>query len=83
MPRYIPEELHIGQTILVHPNPTHYPMEAIVTYIDTVKGLIHVKFESMDGRFAVLPRGISNLDGLYLHFKNKQFFFSPEPFFQN
>lgn len=82
MPRHIPEELHVGQKILVHPNPTHHPMSAIVTYIDVIKGLVHVRFETVEGRFAILPRGISNMSGLYLHFKNKQFFFSPEPFFQ-
>lgn len=81
MPRYIPDELHIGQKILVHPNPTHHPLDAIVTYIDVLKGLVHVRFEAMEGRFAVLPAGISNMNGAYLHFKNKQFFFSHEPFF--
>ena len=81
MPRYIPDELHIGQKILVRPNPTHYPLDAIVTYIDVLKGLVHVRFQTIEGRFAVFPTAISNLNGAYLHFKNKQFFFSNEPFF--
>lgn len=81
MPRQIPEELHIGQKILVRPNPTHHPLDAIVTYIDALKGLVHVRFSTVEGRFAVFPVAISNKNGAYLHFKNKRFFFSREPFF--
>ena len=31
MLRHIPEELHVGQKIIVRPNPTHHPLDAIVT----------------------------------------------------
>lgn len=81
MTRLIPDELHIGQKILVHPNPTTHPLNAIVTYIDHLTGLVHVRFETMSGLWAVRPPAISSLRGLYLHFKNQQFYFSPEPFF--
>ena len=80
MPRYIPEELHVGQKILVRPNPTHDPLTAIVTYIDGIKGMVHVRFASVDGLFAVFPVAISNMEGAYLHFENKKFFFSNKPF---
>ena len=81
MPRHIPDELHIGQKILVRPNPTHHPLDAIVTYIDDLKGLVHVRFATIEGRFAVFPVAISNNDGAFLHFRNKKFFFSHKPFF--
>lgn len=81
MPRHIPEELHIGQKILVRPNPTHYPLDAIVTNIDVLKGMVHVRFATVEGLFAVFPVAISNMEGAYLHFKNNEFFFSHKPFF--
>lgn len=83
MTYYIPDELHVGQKILVRPNPTESPMEAVVTYIDKLKGLVHVQFMTYNGHWAVKPRAISSLRGLYLHFNlnNKEFFFSTEPFF--
>jgi len=82
MPRHIPEELHVGQKILVRPNPTHHPLDAIVTSIDVIKGMVHVRFATVEGRWAVFPVAISNANGAYLHFKNKKFFFSNKPFFQ-
>jgi len=83
MTYYIPDELYVGQKILVRPNPSEHPLEAIVTYIDNLKGLVHVKFMTYSGNWAVKPRAISSLRGLYLHFNlNKnEFFFSSEPFF--
>lgn len=81
MPRYIPEELHVGQKILVRPNPTHHQLSAKVINIDTLKGMVHVRFDTIEGRFAVFPVAISNINGAYLHFKNKKFFFSTQPFF--
>ena len=81
MPRHIPDELHVGQKILVRPNPTHQPLSANVINIDVLKGMVHVTFDTVEGRFAVFPVAISNMNGLNLHFKNKKFFFSTKPFF--
>ena len=79
--RQILDELYIGQKVLVRPNPTAYPMEAFVTAIDSLKGMVHVNLRDYQGKWAVKPRAISNLAGKYLHYQQNQFYFSPEPFF--
>jgi len=81
MPRQFPDELHIGQKVFVHLHPTAHPVEALVTYIDAIKGLIHVNPIGYKVRWAAHPRAISSLRGLYLHFENEQFFFSSKPSF--
>lgn len=79
--RQITLELHIGQKLLVYPNPTTHPVEVRVTGFDGVKGLVYVRPLAFAALWAVRPRAIANLRGLYLHWKDQTFFFSAEPFF--
>lgn len=80
MTRQYPPELHIGQRILVRPNPTTHPLDAWVEAIDTLKGLIHFQLKGHKGLYAAPAHAITNMDGLYLHFKDCRFFFSKDPY---
>lgn len=80
MPRQINDEIHVGQKVLVRFDPQSHPIEALVTYLDVMKGLVHVNPIGYKVRWAARPPAISNMHGLYLHFKNDCFFFSPDPF---
>lgn len=82
MTRQYPPELHLGQKVYVRPNPTAFPIEALVTYMDTVRGLVHVQLRGYARKYAAHPRAISNLQGQYLHYEDKRFFFSADPFFK-
>ena len=80
MTRQYPEVPHIGQKVLVRPNPTSHPIEALVTHLDTLKGMVHVKLLGYTGKWAARPRAVCNFGGQHLHFKNNHFFFDPQPF---
>jgi hypothetical protein len=81
MTRQYPPELYLGQKVLVRPNPTAFPIEALVTYIDTVRGLVHVRLRGYQQKFAAKPHAISTLQGQFLHYQNKRFFFAKDPYF--
>ena len=76
MARQYPNELHIGQNVLVYVNPTGHPIEAIVTKIDGDKGLIHVNPVGYKVRWAARPRAITTMNGMFLHFNENQFYFA-------
>lgn len=80
MPRQINDPIHIGQKVLVRFDPTTHPIEALVTYLDVMRGLVHVNPIGYKVRWAARPPAISNMSGQFLHFKDAQFFFSPHPF---
>jgi hypothetical protein len=78
MTRQYPPEIYIGQTVDVHVDPSSAPIEALVIFLDFAKGLVYVDPIGYDTRWAAQPRVIT-LNGLYLHFENNDFFFSPMP----
>lgn len=78
MTRQYPPEIYIGQTVDVHIDPSSAPVEALVTFLDFVKGLVHVEPVGYRAKWAARPRAIT-MRGLYLHFENNDFFFSPVP----
>lgn len=81
MPRHFPSEIFIGQKVFVHVNPTTHAIEALVTYLDRAKGLVHVKPLGSAVKWAARPRAIVNMAGEYLHFENNRFFYDRTPGF--
>lgn len=80
MPRHFPLEPHVGQKVLVYPDPVSHPIEALVTYFDTAAGWVHVRPLHAQGLLACRPKTIVTPSGDYLHFQDQQFFFSKRPF---
>lgn len=78
MTRHYPPEIFIGQTVAVQVDPSSAPIEALVTFLDFVKGLVYVDPIGYDTHWAAQPQVIT-MQGLYLHFKNNDFYFSPLP----
>lgn len=81
MPRHYPPELHVGQKVMVHPSPADHAIEAVVTFLDTVKGLVHVAPVGSNIKWAARPRAISSPDGFFLHFEKRRFTFKETPCF--
>lgn len=79
MARQYPNEIHLGQKVLVRINPTAHPIEALVTKIDGEAGMIHVNPIGYKVRWAAKPRAISTESGLFLRFENNQFSFGTTP----
>jgi hypothetical protein len=77
MARQYPNELHLGQNVLVYVDPTGHPVEALVTKIDNDEGTIHVNPIGYKVRWIAKPRAIATKNGLFLRFENKQFYFAP------
>lgn len=75
MKRQFPNELHIGQKVRVYPNPTAHPIEALVTAIDSIKGIVQVNPIGYKIRWNAQPHAVTNMDGLFLRFENDQFIF--------
>jgi hypothetical protein len=75
MARQYPNELHLGQAVLVRIDPTSHPIEALVTKIDGAEGLIHVNPVGYKVRWVARPRAITTKCGQFLRFENNQFFF--------
>ncbi len=72
--QYAPE-LHLGQKVFVHIDPTAHPIEALVTKIDHETGTVHVNPIGYKVRWQANPRAISNMAGQFLRFEGNQFFF--------
>ena len=81
MARQFPPELHLGQKVVVHPAPGSHGIEALVTAIDAIKGIVQVRPIGYKARWIARPRAIANMAGMYLHHENERFFFAVEPFF--
>lgn len=79
MPRHYPDELHIGQKVLVRPNSLSHAVEAVITGIDDERGIVRVQPLGYAIQWAARPRAISSPGGLYLHFENRRFFYSTQP----
>jgi hypothetical protein len=77
MTRQYPEELHIGQKVYVRFDPTAHPIAALVTAVDTSRGVVQVNPIGYKIRWATRPRAISNEEGHFLHFDDQHFFFAP------
>ena len=78
MARQYPVELHIGQKVLVHVNPTLHPVEALVKEINHESGTVWVHPIGYQVHWNTDPRAISTKTGLYLHYQDKQFYFHTE-----
>lgn len=81
MARQYPIEIFIGQKVLVRFDAGSHPIEALVTALDTVKGLVHVAPIGYRVKWAARPRAICSDRGLFLHFEDDHFFFSKLPCF--
>lgn len=75
MARQYPHELHIGQKVIVHLNPTMHPIEALVSEIDKKSGVVHVNPIGYKVRWITRPRAISISSGHHLEYKDHEFFF--------
>lgn len=81
MTRQYPPELHIGQRVLVHPAPASHAVEALVEYVDVIKGLVTVAPIGFNVRWIARPRAIMTSRGWYLHFEDRGFIFKKTPNF--
>lgn len=79
MPRHYPPEIHVGQKVIVHPAPGQHGIEAIITALDTVQGLVHVVPSGFNVKWAARPRAILSMEGFFLHYEKHQFKFKPTP----
>lgn len=79
MTRQFPAEIYIGQHVFVRFDPTSWPIESEVTYLDFEQGMVHLKPMGYARKLAARPRAVTNLQGLYLHFDDGCFFFSETP----
>lgn len=77
--RYYPEELHIGQRVLVWVDPTQHPVPAVITLIDIKNGVVHVNPVGYKVRWQAHPRTIRSTKGQFLHFDNNNFYYSDKP----
>lgn len=80
MPRQLLPELHIGQKVMVRPDPTAHAIAALVTAFDEHKGTVTVAPIGYAIKWLARPRAISDMNGLYLHHEQHRFCFKPQPF---
>jgi hypothetical protein len=80
MARQIGLELYVGQKVLVYPNPTEFPREAIIERFDGLKGEVIVTLKGLTGKWEVRPRAVVSLCGRYLHHEGSRFYFDDSPF---
>lgn len=77
--RQFPEELHIGQKVLVRFSPTSHPIPAIITLINAEEGFVHVNPVGYKVRWQANPRAITTTKGQFLHFTENTFYYSDQP----
>ena len=78
MARQYPNELYLGQKVLVQFKPHANPITSLVKWIDRKSGLVHVNPIGSEKLWAAKPLVISSIEGQMLHFENEEFFFDEE-----